>query len=601
MTETLRRLFPFLAWPRPAAETLRQDASAAVTGAVVVLPQSIAFASIAGLPPEYGLYAAMVPAIVGALWGSSRHLVSGPTTALSIVVFASMSPLAQAGSAQYIALVLTLTLLVGLIQLGMGLAKMGALVNFISHTVILGFTAGAAFLIFASQVGNFMGMSIPRGLPFHETLLYAGQHLGESHLWVELVGLITLAAGVAARRWLPKFPYMILAMLAGSLVAILINTLTDPQQAGISTIGAVHATLPPLSLPALSYAALQSLLFPAVIIAILGLTEAVAISRAIATRSGQRIDSNQEFIGQGLSNLVGSFFSAYPSSGSFNRSGLNYASGARTGLAAAFSAVFLLVISVFAAPVIAYIPIAAMAAILFIVAYALVDFHHIWLILRRHPRERIVLLVTFFGTLVDLEKGLFLGVLTSLVFYLHKTSQPTIDERAFVHAQLGTPGRKLAAVDGKTPSCPQLAIMRIQGSIYFGAVEHVRNHLQAVQEKSLMLLARGVNLIDLAGGDALGEEARRRRAMGGALYLVGAPSSVQHMLKRSHQLDELGSDKVIVHKSEALRTAFRNLDSEICRNCTARVFEECHTMLPNGEPRQSDAATPCTEQDPVKP
>jgi SulP family sulfate permease len=595
MTETLRRFFPFLAWPRPTAETLRQDASAALTGAVVVLPQSIAFASIAGLPPEYGLYAAMVPAIVGALWGSSRHLVSGPTTALSIVVFASMSPLAQAGSAQYIALVLTLTLMVGLIQLGMGLAKMGALVNFISHTVILGFTAGAAFLIFASQVGNFMGMSIPRGLPFHETLLYAGQHLGESHLWVELVGLSTLVAGLAARRWLPKFPYMILAMLAGSLVAILINTLTDPAQAGISTMGAVHATLPPLTLPTLGYAALQSLLFPAVIIAILGLTEAVAISRAIATRSGQRIDSNQEFIGQGLSNLVGSFFSAYPSSGSFNRSGLNYASGARTGLAAAFSAVFLLVISVFAAPVMAYIPIAAMAAILFIVAYALVDFHHIGLILRRHPRERVVLLVTFVGTLIDLEKGLFLGIMVSLLFFLHKTSQPIIEERALPHEQLGTPGRKLVAADDHTPTCPQLAILRMQGSLYFGAVEHVRNHLGAVDEKSLMLLSRGINYVDLAGAELLGEEARRRQEQGGRLYLVGLPSAVQHSLKRAGQIEVIGAQNIITHKSEAFATVYRQLDSEVCRGCNLRVFKECQSVLPDGQARTPIPVIPLTK------
>ncbi|MDP3699384.1 MAG: SulP family inorganic anion transporter [Hylemonella sp.] len=586
---TLRRWFPFLGWPRPTAEALRQDASAALTGAVVVLPQSIAFASIAGLPPEYGLYAAMVPAIVGALWGSSRHLVSGPTTALSIVVFASMSPLAQAGSAQYIGLVLTLTLLVGLIQLGMGLAKLGALVNFISHTVILGFTAGAAFLIVASQIGNFLGMSIPRGLPFHETLLYAGQHLNESHLWVIAVGMCTLLCGILARRHLKKFPYMILAMLAGSLLAVVVNHLVGAEQADIASMGAVHATLPPLTLPGLSFAAVQSLLFPAFIIAILGLTEAVAIARSIATQSGQRIDSNQEFIGQGLSNVAGSFFSAYPSSGSFNRSGLNYASGARTGLAAAFSAVFLLVISVFAAPVVAYIPIAAMAAILFIVAYALVDFHHVGLILRRHPRERVVLLVTFFGTLIDLEKGLFLGIVTSLLFYLHKTSQPVIEERALPHGQLGTPGRKLVAADDHTPTCPQLAILRMQGSIYFGAVEHVRNHLHAVDEKSLMLLSRGINFVDLAGAELLGEEAKRRQDQGGRLYLVGLSSAVQHSLKRAGQVEVIGAQNIITHKSEAFATIYRQLDNEVCRHCTQRVFEECQARLPSGEPRPAAA------------
>lgn len=585
--KTLSRWFPVLGWPRTTSQSLKHDLLAALTGAVIVLPQAIAFASIAGLPPHYGLYAAMVPAIVAALWGSSWHLVSGPTTAISIVVFASVSPYASPGSEHYIGLALTLTLLVGLIQLVMGIARLGALVNFISHTVILGFTAGAACLIAASQIGNFFGLNVPRGLHFHEVILFAAQHIGETHLWVALVGAATLVCGLLARRYLSRFPYMIVAMVVGSVFALALNLLLGEQHTGIETVGIIHASLPPLSMPDLSFAAIKTMLFPAFVVAILGLTEAVAIARSIAGQSGQRIDSNQEFIGQGLSNVVGSFFSAFTSSGSFNRSGLNFASGARTPLAAALSAVFLLAIAIFAAPLAAYLPVPAMAAILFIVAWALVDFQHIGHILRRHPRERIVLLLTFFGTLVDLEKGLFLGVITSLLFYLYRTSQPAIDERAFSHAQLGTPGRKLVAADDQTRACPQMAMLRIQGSIYFGAVEHVRHHLHAVDEKSLLLLARGVTFIDLAGAELLGEEARRRQALGGGLYLVGAPSAVQHMLRRAGQFDVVGADHIIVHKSEALRTVYPQLDSEVCRNCTMRVFEECQAALPNGEPRQS--------------
>ena len=192
---------------------------AALTGAVIVLPQAVAFATIAGLPPQYGLYAAMVPAVVAALWGSSRHLVSGPTTAISVLVLAVLSPLAEPGSERYVAMALTLSLMVGLMQLAMGLARLGALVNFISHTVIVGFTAGAAFLIAASQVKHFFGLAVPRGAAFHETLLFAARHLDEAHLWVALVGLVTLAAGMLARRFVPRWPYMIVAMLAGSLTA----------------------------------------------------------------------------------------------------------------------------------------------------------------------------------------------------------------------------------------------------------------------------------------------------------------------------------------------------------------------------------------------
>ncbi|MHB1437269.1 MAG: SulP family inorganic anion transporter, partial [Thiobacillus sp.] len=407
----LYRLLPFLRWwPNVTPQTFKADTVAAFTGALIVLPQAVAFATIAGLPPEYGLYAAMVPAVVAALWGSSWHLVSGPTTAISIVVFASISPLAEPGSPQFIGLVLTLTFLAGLIQLAMGLARLGALVNFISHTVIIGFTAGAAILIAASQIKNFFGLDMPRGAHFHEVLIQFGSHIPDIQPWVLMVGAVTLASGILAKRYLQKLPYMIVAMVVGGGVAAVLNAQFGSDATGIRTVGALVASFPPLSLPDFSLTALRQTLFPATIIAILALTEAVAIARSVATRSDQRIDSNQEFVGQGLSNIAGSFFSGYAASGSFNRSGVNYASGARTPLAAALSAVFLLLIVLLVAPLAAYLPVPSMAAILFIVAWSLIDFHHIGEIIKRHKRERIVFALTFIGTLVDLEKGIFLGI-----------------------------------------------------------------------------------------------------------------------------------------------------------------------------------------------
>ena len=253
-TVAARPWLPFVAWwPQVSRETLRHDALAAMTGAVVVLPQAVAFATIAGLPPQYGLYAAMVPTVVAALWGSSRHLVSGPTTAISVLVFATLSPLAEPGSERYLGMVLTLALLVGLMQLAMGLAKLGALVNFISHTVIVGFTAGAACLIIASQIRNFFGLAVPRGAEFHETLIYATRHVGETHMWVALVGVVTLAAGIAARHLVPRLPFMIVAMVAGGVAAALANHLLGPALTRIATLGPLPGAVPPLSMPDLSY------------------------------------------------------------------------------------------------------------------------------------------------------------------------------------------------------------------------------------------------------------------------------------------------------------------------------------------------------------
>lgn len=594
----LRRMLPLLDWwPAVDRQTLRHDTLAALTGAVLVLPQTVAFATIAGLPPEYGLYAAMMPAVVAALWGSSRHLVSGPTNAISLVVFAVISPLALPGSDQYIALALTLTLLVGLMQLAMGLVRLGALVNFISHTVIIGFTAGAACLIAVGQIGNFFGLAVPRGLHFHEILMYAAEHIDEAHLWVALVGAITLASGALARRYLPRWPYMIVAMLVGSLVAVGLNWALGPRATGIDTVGRISASLPPLSMPDLSFTAVQAMLFPAFVVAVLGLTEAVAIARAIAVHSGQRIDSNQEFVAQGLSNIAGSFFSAYTSSGSFNRSGANFAAGARTPLAAALSAVFLLLIALVAAPWAAYLPVAAVAAILFIIAWGLIDFRSIGEILRRHPGERVVLLLTFFGTLVDLEKGLFLGIVVSLLLYLHRTSQPAIQERVPIAAELGNPRRKFADAGPGQPVCPQLAILRVQGSLYFGAVEHVQRRLQAVDQSCpsrrwLMLVVQGMNFVDLAGAHLLQHEARRRRALGGGLMLVALQPAARDMLERVGYVADEGSERIVSHKGDALRRIYPLLDAEICRSCTARLFEECQTSLPNGEARSPAGGTP---------
>ncbi len=592
----LYRLLPFLRWwPNVTPHTFKADSIAALTGAMVVLPQAVAFATIAGLPPEYGLYAAMVPAIVAALWGSSWHLVSGPTTAISIVVFASISPLAEPGSPQFIGLVLTLTLLAGLIQLAMGLARLGMLVNFISHTVIIGFTAGAAILIAASQIKNFFGLDMPRGAHFHEVLIQFGGHLQDIQPWVMMVGMVTLVSGMLAKRCLQKLPYMIVAMVVGGVAAAIPNALYGADATGIRTVGALVASFPPLSLPDFSFTAIKQTLFPAMIIAILALTEAVAIARSVAVKSDQRIDSNQEFVGQGLSNIAGSFFSGYAASGSFNRSGVNYASGAKTPLAAAMSALFLLLIVLLVAPLAAYLPVPSMAAILFIVAWSLIDFHHIGEIFKRHKRERIVLALTFFGTLIDLEKGIFLGILVSLMFYLYRTSRPSIRELVPLAAERDNPRRKFVPAGIDSPRCPQMAMLRVEGSIFFGAVEYVQQHFRNVdeadpQKKHLLLTSRAIGFVDLSGAELLAKEAARRRKLGGGLYLVGVQPDLCEMLRRSGQVDTVGEDQIFRHKGDALQAIYPRLDNEICRTCTARIFRECHIALPDGTPRTDEPA-----------
>jgi SulP family sulfate permease len=551
---------PFLRWwPRVDRATMRADLIAGLTGAIVLVPQGVAFATIAGMPPEYGLYAAMLPAIVAALWGSSWHLVSGPTTAISIVVFATISPLATPGSPEYVRLVLTLTMLAGVFQLLMGLLRLGTLVNFVSHSVVVGFTAGAAVLIAASQVRNFFGIEIPRGSGLVKILGELVRQIGDINPYVTAVAVVTVVASVVVRKRLPRIPHLIAAMLAGSVAAAVLNQVFGAQRTGIASIGALKIGLPPLSLPDFAPSTIEQLVPIAIALALLSLTEAVSIARAIALKSGQRIDGSQEFIGQGLANLAGAFFSGYASSGSFNRSGLNYAAGAKTPLAAVFSAVFLLLILLFLAPLAKYLPIPAMAGILFVVAWGLIDFHHIAEIVRASRQESAVLVSTFIATLtLQLEFAIYIGVLLSLFLYLNRTSKPGIEEVRPLSG--GGPGMPTVFAPGAAEGIdPRLKIVRINGSIFFGAVNHLQESLQAIDEQDpskvhLLLVASGINFIDLAGAQMLGQEARRRRAIGGALYLYNLKEEPLALLRKSGQSEVIGDENIFPIGSDVMTT-----------------------------------------------
>jgi sulfate permease, SulP family len=583
----LLKFFPFLRWwPKVNRDTHKADIIAAITGAMIVLPQGVAFATIAGMPPEYGLYAAMVPAIIAALFGSSWHLVSGPTTAISIAVFAAMSPLADPGSPQFISMVLTLTFLTGLFQLILGLARMGVLVNFISHTVVIGFTAGAALLIAASQVKNFFGLDIVRGAPFHVVIEQFFIQFSHINPYVTLVAGITLAAGILSKILIPKMPYMIVAMIVGSVVAFFLNLEIGFDTTHIKTVGALPVGLPPISMPDFSYGTIHKVIFPALIVTMLALTEAVSISRAIAVKSEQRIDGNQEFIGQGLSNLLGSFFSSYASCGSFNRSGVNYAAGARTPLATVYASVFLVLILLLVGPLASYLPTAAMAGILFLVAWSLIDFHHIALITKNNLSEAVILWVTLLGTLVDLEQGIFFGILLSLIIYLYRVSKPNIV--SVVPAKEEGAYHFVSAYDHE--ECPQISMMRINGAKEDCAVDHVQNQLLHVDEKNplqkhLLLVSKGINFVDAAGAELLGQEARRRRKMGGGLYFHRCNEQVVKCLEKSHKIEDIGKDAFFNTMENWVAPIYPKLNNEVCRNCKARIFPECKSKLPNGETR----------------
>jgi SulP family sulfate permease len=589
----LLRLFPFLGWKsRIDRATLRADLSAGFVSAVLVLPQGVAYATLAGMPPEYGLYGAMLPAVVGALWGSSWHLVSGPTNATSLMVFATVGAFAPPFTAAYVARVLTLNLMVGLIKLGVGLARLGALVNFVSTTVIVGFTAGAGLLIISAQLRNFFGLSVPQHPSFLPALADFVEHVRETHWPTLLVGVASLAAAFAGRRWLPRIPYMFTGIVAGAVVAA---ALGFAGVQGIATIGALPSAIPPLSWPDFSLAAWRELAPVALALTLIGITEAISSARAVALRSGQRLDANQEFIGQGLANVVGAFTSSYPTSGSFNRTGANFEAGARTPLAAIFSAGFLVLILLFIRPLAQFVPVAAMAAVLFIVAFQLIDLTAIRMLVRVSHGEALTLVVTFLATLtIRLEVAILVGVLVSLLVYLHRTTHPQVTRVQPVQDA----ARHFRPVEDGAPSCPQLDILRIDGSLFFGAVEHVRDELEAAHRarpavRAVLLVMSGVNFVDASGAALLAQHATALRDAGVTLYLCKVKPGVLQVLEHAGHLDAIGLDRIFDTKEKALRAIYRTLDARVCAGCEARVFTECHATLPDGAPR--DAPRPTLE------
>jgi len=582
------RVLPFLRWwPQVDRHTVRADVLAGLTGAMLGLPQGVAFAILCGLPPQYGLYAAMVPPALSALFGSSFHLVAGPTNAVAILMLASLAPLAAPGSGEYLSLILTVAFLTGVFQLAMGVARLGTLVNFISHTVIIGFSAGAALLICASQIKAFFGIPIPADATFVETFHQLVIKTGSINPCVTAVGVFTIVAGIAARKYLPKVPYMITATLAGSLFAWCLNAYFGEAVTAIKMVGAMPAELPPLSMPDLSLDSIRKAAPVALANTILALTLALSISRSLAMRSGQRIDNNQEFIGQGISNIAGSFFSSFPSAGSINRSGANYEAGAKTPLATVFSSVFLVAIVLLVAPVFAYLPLAAVAGILYLIAYGLFDVKQMRRILRTSRSESAVMIVTLVAaTLLGLQTAIYAGVLLSLMLFLNQAAHPGIRD---VKPDPQTRGFNFDADTG-LPDCPQLKMLRLNGSVFFGAADHVNQALQHVDhqtptQKHLLIVASGINFVDVSGAEMLVREARRRKAMGGGLYFYFLKDAVRAFLGRGGYLRDIGEDHLLSPRDDVIGTIYRKLDPEICRHCTARIFRQCHVALPNGERR----------------
>lgn len=561
---------------------LRPDLMAGITVGIVSLPQGIAFAILAGLPPEMGVYASIVTVIVAALWGSSNQLSTGPTNSSSLLVFSILLPLAVPGTPQYIAAAGLLAVMAGAFRIGMGVARLGVLVNFVSDSVIVGFTAGAGVLIIIGQLRPLLGLTFANSPRLVETAANLVRHVSETHLAMALLGIGTIVVTLAIRRLNRALPAPLIALgLAAAVVAIF-----NLDAKGVAVLGELPRGLPPLApLPLLDLSLIGDLSTGALAVAVIGLVEAMAIARSIASQTGQRLDSNQEFVGQGLANVAAGLFSGYPCSGSFNRSSLNYESGARSPLAGVFAGLTTLVVVFVLAPVAAYVPLSAIAATLILSAYGMIDRQEMQRIWNGTQGDRIIMVATLGATLLlPLQFAVLTGVLMSLVNYIWRTSLPRVEsvvpDETFTHLVRQVDPHAPAP----KPACPQLGILEILGDLYFGAAPRIEDAIQQnrknhPEQRYLLLLMLSVTQIDISGIHMLESVVRTYRELGGDVFMARVQPQVLDFMRATGFCARLGTDHFLSEDTAISGLFYRVLDPAICiYECEVRVFKECQNL-----------------------
>ncbi len=580
LTGQLRAWPAFFARPIAIARSYHRgdlvpDLVAGLTVAMVAVPQAIAYALIADLPPHTGLYTAIVGAIVGALWGSSHHLQTGPTNASSLLILSALLAVAAPGTPEYLMAAATIAILAGIMKLVAGLARLGLLINFVSDSVVIGFTSGAGLLIVVNQLRHLLGLNVPSTSALDQTLRNIITHLPQTHLPSLLVGAGTLIAVMVLKRLDRRIPNALVALTLASLVVAL-----SGLGGQVKIVGALPRGLPPLSLPPLTDLRLiGELSTTALAVAAFGLIETTSVARGIAAVTRQRLDNNQEFIGQGLASIACGLFSGYPPSGSLARSALNFRAGARTGLANVFCGLFVLLALLLLAPLAAHIPLSALAGLVIFAAVGLIDRREMARIWQSGGGDRIIMAVTLLATLfLPLQFAVLTGILMSLAYYVLQTSTPRVrtvlpDDR-FEH---------LTHRPDKPP-CPQLGIIEILGDLYFGAVHHVEEYIERhladnPSQRFLLLRMQSVEQIDISGIHALENILRVCRERGGDLFLTRVRAPAAAVLRASGFERRLGADHFLAQDDAVSYLFYRQLDPAICiYECPVRAFRECQDL-----------------------
>ncbi len=540
----LARMMPFTGWlPMLDGDTVRNDIWAGIAAGILILPQAIALATMAGLPPEVGLYTSIFPVIICALFGSSWHVLSGPNTSISVMVAMVVSAYAGVGTPDWITYTLTLTFIAGAIQLLFGFFKLGVVFNYFSHTVMVAIITGVGIIIIIQQLGNFLGLTVNPGEPVEDTLYAMFFRIPLANWWAASLGLLTVVTGLLVKRYYPKMPAIIVAVMVGMLGGWIIEFLFGSEVTNLDKLGYLSLEALPLSAPNFSptvfYEAAEGMMMGGFMIAFLGLMQSAVIARAMAVKSGQHIDIDQEVTGQGLSNVVGSFLSCYPSCGSFNRSASNIETGGRTPLVGIISALCLAALVVFAAPVIAQMPLSVMAGILFLVGAGLIKLKDIKTLLAVRGENRTAFLLILFATVYGgLEWAVMLGIATSVVLYLRAVSKPEVEILFEDEAQQYTPEGVEAAT-----------VVKFSGSIFFGSTHSIERAFADIaredQRKNMLIIAgEHIDNMDEAGATTLITEISKRKQSGGSMALWLRNHKLDALLERTGLMREIGKDNI---------------------------------------------------------
>ena len=559
-------IFPFTKWISEwkKTEVVRADIIAGVTASLVLIPHSMACAQLAGMPVYYGLYAAFIPPTIAALFGSSRQLVTGPVAMASLLTFATLQSLELHSPQQYIAYAILLALIVGIIRILLGFFKLGLLVNFMSLPLVVGFTNAAALIIASSQLDKFFGVEVAKATYQYQTVWRVVTTACENIHWTTFFMATSAVVIMIVLRIINK---KIPNILVAAIFTLLISWLFGYKG---KIVGTVPGGLPSISCPDFQWNIFPKLISGALAITFLGLMEVTSIAKTIAVKTKQRLDINQELIGQGLSNIVGSFFQSFPVSGSFSRTAVNFNAGAVTGMASVVASIIIMIVLLWFTPALHYLPQATLSAIIIVAVSSLIKVRPIISAWKTNPLDALVAIITFCLTLYfapQIQNAIFVGVALSLLLFLFKTMRPHV---AFLSRH--SDGTLQDIAEHKLQLCDHISIIRFEGQLYFGNANYFEDKvLETVAQKPdlkcIILDASGIHTIDFSGVEMLRNTSSRLEESGIELYISRARFTFMKTLIKNNFVDFLGEDNFFNRNRTAIEHSWKTLGCDHIESC----------------------------------